>query len=486
MRYLSLYSGIEAASVAWVPLGFAPVAFAEIDPFACALLAHHYPEVPNLGDATTIHSEPGSADLVVGGSPCQSFSVAGKRLGLDDPRGHLALEYLRIIRESRARWMVYENVPGLLSSANGDDFAAFLSAATGWDIDAPADGWKNSGIVPARSGTHHGVAWRILDAQYFGVPQRRRRVFIVGYLGDWRRAAAVLLERHSLSGNSPPRREAGAKPTRCLEGGTRGGGGQSGSDGQETLIPCAYGDNNTTGPIDVATACNAHGGPHGRLDFESETFIAHTPRADGFDASEDGTGRGTPLVPVPFIVNAAESCAVQSHARPSETARCLDSTGSFANAQGGTVIMQPYNIIGCGQQGKNHAYESDVSGCLQHKGLAATGNEAGTLILQEQPAIAFAWQGGGNQTTLGFDAESQTVPTLGVKQTPAVTHQAGVRRLTPLECERLQGFPDDFTLVPFRGKPAADGNRYKALGNSIAVPVLRWIGQRIALVEKIT
>ncbi len=426
MRYGSVCSGIEAATVAWEPLGWDPAWFAEIEPFPSAVLAHHYPEVPNLGDFTAINPAPGSIDLLVGGTPCQSFSVAGLRGGMADDRGNLALEFLRLAGRARPRWVVWENVLGVLSSNGGRDFGAFLGGL-------------------AELG--YGFAYRVLDAQHFGVPQRRRRVFVVGHLGDWRRAVAVLFERHSLSGHPAPRRQADAGVASGAQAGTpfkltRGGPGHRGITAMEDCV-------SPTMDCDSSNPIRNQGG----------LLVAHSLRADGFHASEDGTGRGTPLVPVAFhatqdpingevcpclptqkgtcgvayIVNAAESCAVQSHARPSETARCLDSTGSFANAQGGTVV-------------------------------------------------AFNWQAGGSKDFLGPVKERS--PALARKQTPAFVQGMAVRRLTPRECERLQGFPDDWTLVPYRGKPASDGPRYKAIGNSFAVPVVRWIGERIALVDQ--
>ena len=195
MRYLSLFSGIEAASVAWHPLGWTPVAFAEVEPFPSAVLAKRFPDVPNLGDVTKFKewNIDGSIDLIVGGSPCQSFSVAGLRKGMDDPRGNLALTYLAIVDKYRPKWIVWENVPGVLSSNGGRDFGSFLGA-----LDALG----------------YGYAWRVLDAQYTrtpdyprAVPQRRRRVFVVGCLGDWRSPQAVLFDSESLSGNPPPSRE---------------------------------------------------------------------------------------------------------------------------------------------------------------------------------------------------------------------------------------------------------------------------------------
>ena len=222
MIYGSVCSGIEAATVAWKPLGWSPAFFSEIEPFPCHVLAHHYGSnlpgekpssngVPNYGDMTKFKEWPDHAiDILVGGTPCQSFSVAGLRKGLDDPRGNLMLTYLAIARRYQPKWLVWENVPGVLSSNKGRDFAAFIQ------------GLEECG---------YHAAWRVLDAQYVrvdgygrAVPQRRRRVFVVGYLGDWRRAAAVLFERESLRGDSAPSREAGKGFARGFECGPQGGG----------------------------------------------------------------------------------------------------------------------------------------------------------------------------------------------------------------------------------------------------------------------
>jgi DNA (cytosine-5)-methyltransferase 1 len=356
MRFGSVCSGIEAASVAWEPLGWRASFLSEIAAFPRAVLSHHFPTVPLRGDFTEIqHRDHDAIDLLVGGTPCQSFSVAGLRRGMADERGNLALQYLRLADRLRPRWLLWENVPGVLSSNGGRDFGSFLG-----------------GLVQLG----YGFAYRVLDAQFFGLAQRRKRVFVVGCAGDWRRAAAVLFEPASLRRDTAPRREAGE--------GTAAGPGQR----------AAFGGNDTRGPIDVATALNAYHTASGRLDFESETFIAHTLRGTGFDASEDGTGRGTPLVPVAFC------------------------------------------------EGAHGTTEMDVCTSLQ--------------------------QGGGK-------------PGQGYQ---AVRFGSAVRRLTPTECERLQGFPDGHTLIPYRNKPAADGPRYQALGNSMAVPVMRWIGSRIQMQEK--
>ena len=221
MRYLSVCAGIEAATVAWHDLGWTPVAFSEIDPFPCALLAHHYPNVPNWGDMTKFKEWPDAdIDVLVGGTPCQSFSVAGLRKGLADPRGNLMLTYLAIAAKFRPEWVVWENVPGVLSSNGGRDFASLLRGL-------------------AELG--YGFASRILDAQYFGVAQRRRRVFVVGNARDWRRAAAVLFERESLSGNPAPRREAGKSAPTIPSRRTAGGGLGTDFDCDGGTIPVTVG-----------------------------------------------------------------------------------------------------------------------------------------------------------------------------------------------------------------------------------------------------
>lgn len=218
MKYGSVCSGIEAASAAWEPLGWKPVFFSEIDPFPRAVLAHHYPNVPCHGDFTTINRDSYAAiDVLVGGTPCQDFSLAGLRAGLDGGRGNLSLEFGRLLGRLRPQWFCWENVPGVFSSNNGEDFAGILGMFTGRSVSVPADGWRNSGVLQG-IGSAYSVAWRVLDAQYLGVPQRRRRVFVVGCLGaDWRRAFSVLFESHSMSGDSPPRREKRKESTTRFE-----------------------------------------------------------------------------------------------------------------------------------------------------------------------------------------------------------------------------------------------------------------------------
>ena len=456
LTYGSVCSGIEAASVAWEPLGWRPAFFAEIDAFPAAVLAHHWGSnlpgeplskngVPNHGDFTRIGTDAGPVDLLVGGTPCQSFSVAGKRLGLDDPRGNLALEYVRLAKRTGARWVVWENVPGVLSSADGRDFGDFLGFLAGRSVGVPRGGWRNAGIV-AGLPLSYGLAWRVLDAQHVridgfarAVPQRRRRVFVVGHLGDWRRAAAVLLEPEGLRGDPPPRREAGQGVAGTIEASLgRRGGQPNDHDPAGGLV--AFGGGNGSGPLDVATALTAHG--H-RIDFEVETFVAHSLRADGFDASEDGTGRGTPLVAVPEV---------------------------------------PVYTLAVRGRGDSHDLEFREDG-VANAVLTPSGGRAGIGV----GAVAFDWQAGGKQTTLGMNAEH--TGTLSTEKTPAVMMSGmQVRRLMPSECARLQGFPDDHARIPWKGRPSAqcpDGPQYKAYGNSMAVNVMRWLGRRIDLMERL-
>jgi len=366
MNYLSVCSGIEAATVGWHSLGWQPVAFSEIEPFPCAALAHHYPDVPNWGDMTKFKEWPDAAiDVLVGGTPCQSFSVAGLRKGLDDPRGNLMLTYLAIAAKYRPKWVVWENVPGVLSSNGGNDFASLLQ------------GLGELG---------YGFAYRILDAQHFGVPQRRRRVFVVGHIGDWQRAAAVFFERHSLQGHTPPSREAGKRVAKTVTASLGTGGADY--DTKELIGGIDY-ENNGHGPT----------GPTGPL----------------LKGSPTGGGR-----PLPAIVQAHRQVAFGEYVN--------DDTAS-------TMKQRDYK---------------DATDLVTHslRGESFDASEDGT----------------GRGTPLAMQ----------------------VRRLTPRECERLQGFPDDYTQVPYRNKPAADGPRYKALGNSMAVPVMAWIGKRIQQVEEIT
>ena len=427
MRYVSLFSGIEAASVAWGPLGWEPVCFSEVDPFPCAVLAHRYPDVPNLGDITKIdwkmvRRKYGQIDLVVGGSPCQSFSVAGTRTGLDGASG-LMWEYVRCVRELMPRWLLWENVPGALSSSHGEDFRCLLEA-----LDACG----------------YGLAWRVLDAQFFGLAQRRERVFLVGRLGDVEGPCEVLFEPESLSWDTQSSREKRKELAAGAGVGAEGSGG--------ALNPAVlYG---MAGNIEGRSPENGGNGL-GFCDPDENGYYTLTAR--------DRPGVVCMTDTQPHSMVDGEVCGALSatmHKDPPVVAKTLKIRG------------------GCEGGGKGPLVQEDVSATL------GTGNDQ---TLFEPVSFAANKRGelrlqGGDGTVVGAIPASQSG-----KQVQGVTDGYAVRRLTPRECERLMGMPDDWTKVPYRGKPTdecPDTPRYKAIGNSMAVNVMRWIGMRIQVVEE--
>ena len=391
MRYGSVCSGVEAATAAWHPLGWSPQWFSEIDKFPSAVLAHHYPDVPNLGDMTKFKEWPidRSIDLLVGGTPCQSFSIAGLRKGLEDPRGNLMLTYLAMAEQLKPKWLVWENVPGVLSSNGGKDFGTFLSAL---------------GEIG------YGFSWRILDAQYFGVPQRRRRLFVVGHLGNWKRAAAVLFERESMSGHPAPSREAGqnAAPT-VTQGAPFSRTGNERVEAEAVVAQCLT--TRTGSAYDPTTETLPVTG-----------FDAYNNQATGEVSKTIDTGQDYHHVPIVF---GAQNSANQGDSVSTEVTPTPDKSKTPAVAM--------YDPV--------------------------------------PPLMARSSRGAAQTLSPGYQTDGHMV-SMGMQ----------VRRLTPIECERLQGFPDNFTQIPWRNKAAEDcpdGPRYKAMGNSMAVPVMRWIGERI-------
>lgn len=365
MKYLSLFSGIEAVSVAAQNYNFEPVAFSEIADFPNAVLKYHYPHVHNLGDVRNIKGEKyhGTVDIVIGGSPCQDFSIAGNRTGLHGERSGLAREFVRILFEAKPRWFLWENVPGALSTNEGNDFTQLLHEI------------EKCG---------YGVAWRILDAQHFGVPQRRRRIFLIGYLGDWRPPVAVLFEPKSLSGNFKK-----SKGKQC----------------------------DTSGDI----------------------------KADSFPTMLENV---CPTI----LANAG-------------TKQFLGNQEAFS--------------------GKHFVFD------FKHGGKIRTYNNCNTLSARMGT--------GGNNVPITFSTESYTkiqINSVGATlRATGGTYDGGsenlvlqnlnVRKLTPVECERLQGFPDNYTDIPYKGKQHSPlSKRYEAIGNSMAVPVIKWILKRIDFINK--
>lgn len=555
MIYGSVCSGIEAASVAWHPLGWKAAWLAEIEPFPSAVLAHHYPDVPNLGDMTKIAakvltSEVAAPDVLVGGTPCQAFSIAGLREGLNDGRGQLtikymelanAIDFIRLRRGEEPAIIVWENVPGVLSDKT-NAFGCFLAGLAGESVELqpPGGKWSNAGCV---FGPQRTVAWRVLDAQYFGVAQRRRRVFVVASAREGFDPATVLFEFEGVRRDTAPSREAGE--------GTAGGAGSGAAVGFQSsqsgvrlvdthatldanngprrhngVITMAHGQGgaeigfdrgqtltcNHEAPIAAypvahveTMPCMMAGGPsdtsHSQISGQMrEQYVVpvcitgdvtHTLKAEGFDASEDGTGRGQPIVVhgtqdpctdehLAFALgrnNGQENAIAFSckdygaDAGPlSPTLRSMGHDGSHANAGGQVAVAMPFDTTQITSQ-KNYSKPNYGDPCHP---LAAEAHV---------PAVAYSTKlhnTSSNQAgkiykeyTVGLDVNSPP---------PALLTAMQVRRLIPQECELLQGFQRGYTQIPWRKKPAEecpDGPRYKALGNSMAVPCMAFIGARI-------
>ena len=398
IKYISVCSGIEAASIAWHDMGWEPVAFSEIELFPSEVLKTRFPNTPNWGDMTKFNNWPDATiNLLVGGTPCQSFSVAGLRQGLKDPRGNLMLTFLGIAERYKPKWIVWENVPGVLSSNGGKDFGSFLGA-----LGQLGYGW----------------AYRVLDAQWFGVAQRRKRVFVVGCLGDQRAAAEVLFESESVSRNPAPSREKRQATAGSTEEGVGSGKWWDGGDTSATITTRSGGQ--------------------------------YMPDKDNF----------------------------QAVIQPTVGALCARDYKGVGNqyVSEGKLITENNAVA--------HAFKIR-GGCEGGgKGYLGQDEQVFTISTHQDQHIAHPIAVDTfNQTT-----NEHTSQTLGSSATD-VNHYGAVinppmaiRRLTPVECERLQGFPDNWTQIPWKNKPAEecpDGPRYKACGNSMAVPVMRWIGQRI-------
>ena len=415
MKYLSVCSGVEAASVAWHPLGWKAVGYAEIEPFPSAVLKHHYPAVTNFGDMTTYKEwniGPDGLDLLVGGTPCQAFSVAGLRQGLSDPRGNLTLVYTGILDHYKPKWFVWENVPGVLSSNGGRDFGSFLGAV-------------------AELG--YGFAYRVLDAQYFrGTPQRRRRVFVVGHLGDWERPAKALFEQDCLSRHLETSRKKEKDTSPATPPSSR----KNDPNGLKTFNRQSH---SQYGDEPLASTVKARDYKQFTDLVVYETHPADSRVKEMGDICQTVTSRwGTGGGNVPI--------AIQD----------ISGRDKAQNGKGWSDDNVMYTLDRASTQGVAYSIRED-----------AKANNFSATKLQVTPALQ----------ALRPSVQSHHAQTF-------IANQTAVRRLTPVECERLQGFPDDYTNIPWRGKgESPDSLRYKAMGNSMAVPCMNWIGQRIQMVE---
>lgn len=549
-RYVSIFSGVEAATLAWEPLGWEPVAFSEIEPFPCAVLAERWPDVPNLGDITKIDWKEeidGAIDLVVGGSPCQSFSVAGKREGLKGASG-LMFEYIRCVQELRPRWFLWENVPGALTSEDGGAFGQLLK-----EMDELG----------------YSLAWRVLDAQFFGVAQRRRRLFLVGHLGA-ESPAEVLFEPDCLSGNPQSSREkrkelarragrsaacAGFKYSAAPRANTLGyaeeqantltadwhapavlplsGTGQQGmamSQYGTEIAGCltARGDSSPCADRGQNIVCMTGTQAHCHISGEIAGCLTAHMGKDDAPVVVDGTNLQT------YVCETAHSGSNGLGVGESDIFPTLDTSSGPAVWAREKAAVLPF---GFAQNVRNEVRivgDGTISGALAaNPGMKQTTFvcTGGTYPINEQIATRDKKLGRGTALGIGADGDpafalmanhphmvaarsgSEPIAMGGLNAHTAICHNvcptlkcggdgamvasetAGkimeanpmlVRRLTPLECERLQGFPDGHTLIGWKGKPdeeCPDGPRYKAIGNSMAVPVMRWIGKRIALAD---
>lgn len=546
--FISLFAGIGGFDRGLEAAGMKCVGQVERDKDCLRILERHWPGKERCTDVkevtkSTFFVRP---QLVCGGFPCQDVSVAGRRVGLSGERSGLWWEFRRIIAELLPPWVLIENVPGLLSSwtpttdapsgvpSRGELGRRIVLDETS-DFDTVTRGLAELG---------YGWAMRVFDAQWHGLAQRRERVLIVGCLGNAARAAEVLFERDCLPWDSTPSREAKPDIAPCVRIGTESGSNEHGNKiaigiGGEDLSYSITGDGSRFGSgrdsqdSFVVGPLQAHSVEHGhsmtsQQAAESGHLIAHALTAEGHDASEDGTGRGTPLVPVAYMVHGENSCAMTGNgvarvAEPAVIARSLDTTGGFTVQQGGNVIAfdttqitspgnysnprpgDPCHPLASGAHAPavvipidmrqasrggtmTNNRTGDSTGGAPGTGIGEDGDPAPTVASSHVPAVAFQERGreGGRslefQEELAYSINSKNGG--GRTQENCIEHRMGVRRLTPRECERLQGFPDDWTRFDADGKELADSPRFRMLGNAVPPPMVEWIGKRIVADEK--
>ena len=410
MKFLSLFSGIEAASVAWKDLGWQCVGVSEIEPFPCAVLKKHYPNVPNLGDITKITKEMlnelGPIDIVVGGSPCQSYSVAGNKKGLDDPRGQLMFDYIRVVRDTKPKWFIWENVPGVLSSNNGKDFGSLL-----WEMEKLG----------------YDLAWRVLDSKDFGVPQKRRRVFLVGHLGKGASPRQVLFE----------------------------------SEGSSRHIEKSHQsrEDNSTEIEDGVGTSSFRKSKRARNHDDYETWVEEdkTNTLNVFDSTNVRTTQ--------CIV---ESQYYEHHPNDSRTKGPLDLANTvsarYGTGGGNTPVvvetMLDFNVASTltARDWKGPSADWVNTTCQPKLVVETVLDKARTLCARD-----------------GKDGGPGEEGMYAIER----SNKLRVRRLTPLECERLMGFPDGYTEIEWKGKSLENcpvSHRYKCLGNSMVTNVIKWLG----------
>lgn len=424
MRYVSVCAGIEAATVAWHPLGYTPVCFAEIDPFPCAVLRHHYPDVPLVGDFTQLILTPPTAEVLVGGTPCQSFSVAGKRLSLEDYRGNLSLAFADLFHAGQYAYAVWENVPGVLSTAD-NAFGCLLGRLVGADAPCrsgrPGGKWTRAGVV---SGPQATAAWRVLDAQYFGVAQRRRRVFVCVARGAGNGAAvrALFPVTDGLSGHPPTRGQAGEGATSAA-------------------------------------------GPGVAAGFDVRNITSRANRTRVADGLPMPTLHSEPMHVIAFTTD-------QEPKSQSDLAFTLTKNSPTGGGQLQSVVAS--TLVAPGQQWNSMQNLPNI--VVSHDpAMTLTAREAKGPLREADLSTIVCTTG---LVTHALSSEGADASEDGTgRGTPIIAMRP--RRLTPREYERLQGFPDDYTLVPWKKGLAPDGLRYRALGNSMAVPVMRWIGSQL-------
>ncbi len=492
-------------------------------------------------------------DVLVGGTPCQGFSIAGLRGSMSDNRSNLAFSFVRLahaIDNVRLRGgatglaVLWENVPGVLSMSD-NAFGCLLAGFVGADnpLCSPLERgrWPDAGMV---AGPRARAAWRILDAQYFGLAQRRRRVFLVVSFRDGPDPAAILFERQGLHGSTPPSREAreGVAPTLDVRAGRSGETSFATSGGLVPEWPAEvaptldshYGDKmglenqHIQGGADSSFPEISHclnAGGMGRQDYETETLI---PTSGGYfdvaipiqdkatrhsgggntrnnDGSANGLGIGKNGDPFPTlgahdihaVAHSLRAQSQSSHRADTETYVTHTLSARYDSSEDGCGRGTPLVVDTLTSNGDAHSGFRDEK-WLVPMAFQAQASVTQSMNLSEQspsldkskiPAVAAFKSGQGSKAgSIGYEEEIS--PTLGAadsgtNRTPALLSGMAVRRLMPVECEKLQGFPPEYTLVPYRGKPAADGPRYKALGNSMAVPCMYWLGQRIQMVEEI-